>query len=239
MSDRWTDRLSEYLATVIPNVVVTDANVIRDYYLKEYGKSSVMIAYGANCERTESVAILDQLGVVSRGYFLYVSRLEPENNAHMVIEAFEKVKTDKPLLIVGDAPYAREYIRRLKSTSDPRIRFTGAIYGSGYRELQSHAYAYIQATEVGGTHPALIEAMGAGNCVVARDTPENREVLADCGLFFKDAESLVRQLEAMLANPGLVEGLRARAQARAKAHYSWDTVTDAYEKLFRDLAVSG
>jgi glycosyltransferase involved in cell wall biosynthesis len=232
-------RLSEYLATVIPNVVVTDANVIRDYYLKEYGKSSVMIAYGANCERTDTTATLQQLGVVSRSYFLYVSRLEPENNAHMVIEAFEKVKTDKPLLIVGDAPYAHEYIRRLKSTTDPRIRFTGAIYGSGYRELQSHAYAYIQATEVGGTHPALIEAMGAGNGVAARDTPENREVLADCGLFFKDAESLARQLEAMLANPGLVEGLRTRAQARAKAHYSWDAVTDAYEKLFRDLAVSG
>ena len=232
-------RLSEYFATKIPNAVVTDAGVIRDYYLKKYGKTSVMIVYGANCDRVETTAALDRLGVRPRGYFLYVSRLEPENNAHVVIEAFEKVRTDKPLLVVGDAPYAQKYIEQLKSTRDPRIRFPGAIYGTGYRELQSHAHAYIQATEVGGTHPALIEAMGAGNCVVANDTPENREVLGECGLFFQDAETLARHIQDTLTDNALVERLRATAFERAKARYSWDAVTDAYEKLFRDLAVSG
>lgn len=228
-------RISERLSTIIPNVVVTDANVIRDYYLKEYRTPSVMIAYGAHCERTETTAVLDQLRVRPREYFLYVSRLEPENNAHVVIEAFEKVQTHKPLLLVGDAPYAQKYIEQLKSTRDPRIRFPGAIYGTAYRELQSHAYAYIQATEVGGTHPALIEAMAAGNCVIAKDTPENHEVLGDCGLFFLDAEELTRQIQLTLADLLLVERLRASAQGRAKTRYSWDAVTDAYEKLFREL----
>src|SRR5213594_2699766 len=176
-------RISEYLATKIPNVIVSDASVIRDYYLREYKKSSVMIVYGANCAPTVTTTVLDQIGVRPRDYFLYVSRLEPENNAHVVVEAFEKVATEKRLLIVGDAPYARKYIERLKSTSDRRIHFPDAIYGAGYRELQSHAHAYIQATEVGGTHPALIEAMAAGNCVIVNDTPENREVVGDCGLF--------------------------------------------------------
>jgi glycosyltransferase involved in cell wall biosynthesis len=229
-------RMSERLATIVPNAVVTDAEVIRDYYLKKYKTPSVMIAYGANCERTETTTVLDQLGVPPREYFLYVSRLEPENNAHMVIEAFEKVETEKPLLIVGDAPYAQKYIEQLKATRDPRIRFPGAIYGMGYRELQSHAYAYIQATEVGGTHPALIEAMGAGNCVIAKDTPENHEVLGDTGLFFQDAKDLARQIQHTLTDSALVAVLRASAHARAKARYSWDAVTDAYEKLFRDLA---
>ncbi len=229
-------RLSEYLATIIPDVVVSDANVIRDYYVREYRKSSVMIVYGANCDRTETTGTLTQLGVRPREYFLYVSRLEPENNAHVVIEAFEKVQTGMPLLIVGDAPYAQKYIERIKSTRDPRIRFPGAIYGIGYRELQSHAYAYIQATEVGGTHPALIEAMGAGNCVIAKDTPENREVVADCGLFFEGAETLSRRLEAIINDRPLVECLRRKAVLRAKEHYSWDVVTDSYEKLFHDMA---
>ena len=178
---------------------------------------------------------LDRLGVRPRGYFLYVSRLEPENNAHVVIQAFEKVETEKPLLIVGDAPYALKYIERLKATQDPRIRFPGAIYGTGYRELQSHAYAYIQATEVGGTHPALIEAMGAGNCVIAKDTPENREVLADAGVFFRDAAELTRQIQLTLEDHALVARLRVCAQNRAKTSYSWEAVTDAYEKLFREL----
>src|SRR6202007_1861139 len=137
------------LATLIPNVIVADANVIRDYYAREYARASVMIAYGAHCERTETTAVLDRLGVHPREYFLYVSRLEPENNAHIVIEAFEKIRTDKKLVIVGDAPYARTYIEQLKSTRDVRIRFAGSIYGVGYRELQTHAYTYIQATEVG------------------------------------------------------------------------------------------
>src|SRR5205814_2006879 len=97
-------RISEYLSTVIPNAIVTDAKVIRDYYEQKYGKTSLMIAYGADCEPARTTLALDQLGVQPREYFLYVSRLEPENNAHIVIEAFERVQTNKKLLIVGDAP---------------------------------------------------------------------------------------------------------------------------------------
>jgi glycosyltransferase involved in cell wall biosynthesis len=228
-------RISEYLATVIPSAIVTDASVIQDYYLKKHRKRSVMIAYGADCHRVETTTALDRLGVQPREYFLYVSRLEPENNAHIVVEAFEKVQTGKKLLIVGDAPYARSYIEKLKSTRDPRVRFAGAIYGTGYRELQSHAYAYIQATEVGGTHPALIEAMGAGNCVIAKDTPENHEVLEDCGLFFQEAGDLGRLMELTLSDSALAEHLRSRALQRANRAYSWTAVTNAYEKLFKTL----
>jgi glycosyltransferase involved in cell wall biosynthesis len=230
-------RISEYLATIIPDIVVTDAGVIREYYMKQYAKASVMIAYGTECSRVETTAVLERLGVSSRRYFLYVSRLEPENNAHVVIEAFEKVQTPWPCLIVGDAPYAHKYIEQLKTTKDPRIQFPGAIYGQGYRELQSHAYVYLHATEVGGTHPALIEAMGAGNCVITYDTPENREVVGDSGLFFHDRQSLTRQVQSTIDDPALVERLRTKAAARARAHYSWDAVTSAYEKLFEDLMV--
>jgi glycosyltransferase involved in cell wall biosynthesis len=228
-------RMSERLATIIPNVIVTDAEVIRDYYLAQYRKPSVMIAYGAPCERTLSISVLEQLGLHSREYFLYVSRLEPENNAHVVIKAFEKVRTDKPLVIVGDAPYAHAYIEELKSTRDPRVRFPGAIYGTGYRELQSHAFAYIQATEVGGTHPALVESMGVGNCIIAKDTPENREVLADTGLFFREVDDLAQQMQLTLSDGALVSRVRSCSHQRASARYSWDAVTDAYEKLFKEL----
>jgi glycosyltransferase involved in cell wall biosynthesis len=228
-------RLSEFLATFIPNVIVTDAEVIKDYYMRTYSKDSTMIAYGAECSRVDTTATLEQLGLKSRGYFLYVSRLEPENNAHLVVKAFERVQTEKQLVIVGDAPYAYDYIQRLKATEDSRIHFPGGIYGVGYRELQSHAYAYIHATEVGGTHPALIEAMGAGNCVLVFDTPENREVVGESGLFFADAETLGQRIQTALSDPALVQSLRNRAQARAKAVYSWDAVTEAYETLLRKL----
>jgi glycosyltransferase involved in cell wall biosynthesis len=228
-------RFSELFATFIPNVIVTDAAVIREYYRRQYRRESVMIAYGAECGRVETRDILQPLNVAAGDYFLYVSRLEPENNALMVVRAFEEIATGKRLLIVGDAPHAQEYIQRLKTTPDVRIQFPGGIYGTGYRELQSNAYAYIHATEVGGTHPALIEAMGAGNCVLVFDTPENREVVADCGLFFSDQATLADQLRSVLQRPDLVKSLGARAQARARAHYSWDAITDQYEALFHSM----
>jgi glycosyltransferase involved in cell wall biosynthesis len=228
-------RVSEYLATLIPNVIVTDAAVIREYYRQQYGVSSTMIAYGADCSATTTHEIQESLGVKPRDYVLYVSRLEPENNAHLVIDAYKGVRTEKPLLIVGDAPYAREYIAHLKSTRDLRVRFPGALYGMAYRELQSHAYVYVHATEVGGTHPALIEAMGAGNCVLAYDTPENREVVSDCGLFFTSPAELTGLLQKVVDDPQLVETFRGKARARAQAMYSWDAITDEYERLFRTL----
>jgi glycosyltransferase involved in cell wall biosynthesis len=228
-------RVSEYLATWIPNVIVTDAAVIRQYYMDRYGAPSTMIAYGADCTRASTAEVQGKLGLNGRDYILYVSRLEPENNAHLVIQAFERVRTPMPLLIVGDAPYAQQYISNLKSTPDGRVRFPGAIYGKGYRELQSHAYLYVHATEVGGTHPALIEAMGAGNCVLVYDTPENREVVGDCGLFFSDASTLTGLLQTAVDSPELVQSYRDKARARAQALYSWDAITNEYEELFRKL----
>ena len=168
-------RIGEYLATKLPHAIVSDAEVIRKYYLETYKKESVMIPYGANIERISSRDILEKFNLEPNEYILYVSRLEPENNAHIVIEAFKGVETRKRLVIVGDAPYSTEYKQRLRKMArgDSRIVFTGFIFGKGYKELQSHAYCYIQATEVGGTHPALIEAMGFGNCVIVNGTSEN------------------------------------------------------------------
>jgi glycosyltransferase involved in cell wall biosynthesis len=123
----------------------------------------------------------------------------------------------------------------LKATTDARVRFTGAIYGTGYRELQSHAYLYIHATEVGGTHPALIEAMGAGNCVIVYDTPENHEVVGDCGIFFSSVDELAQRVQQAIDNPQLAENYREKARARIQSLYSWDAVTDQYETLLGEL----
>jgi len=228
----------EFFSVVFPHAVVSDARVIQEYYRRRYGKESVFIPYGADTKRLTSTEALEKFGLRPKEYFLYVSRLEPENNAHLVIRAFEQVKTEKKLVIVGDAPYAREYIASLKRTQDARIIFTGYVFGRGYREFQSHAWCYIHATEVGGTHPALIEAMGAGNCVIANGTPENIEVLGDAGLTYERnrVEDLRAKLERVIAEPEMVERLGRKARMRVQEHYSWDAICTAYETLFRKLA---
>ena len=225
------------VAARLPVHVVTDARVIQAYYERAYGRSTDYFPYGTDVGSTADDGTLAGLGLEPGRYALYVSRLEPENNAHVVIEAYRSVRTDFPLAIVGDAPYASQYISSLRSTTDPRVRFLGAIYGHGYHVLRSNAAAYVQATEVGGTHPALVEAMGAGNAIIANDVPEHRETLGDAGLFYRGPEELAARLQSILDNPALAEDLRARAGGRAVAEFSWDHVTDRYEAWL--LALTG
>jgi glycosyltransferase involved in cell wall biosynthesis len=230
--------LAERLATVLPNVTVTDARVIQDYYLAHYRKQSTMIAYGAEVERHPDRMAVRQWRVEPNRYVLYVSRLEPENNAHLVIEAFKKVRTAHKLLIVGDAPYARDYIEELRSRArrDKRIIFTGFVFGKDYRNLQQNAYCYVHATEVGGTHPALLEAMGFGNCVLTLSTPENLEAVGEAGLAYADEQELAEQLQRVLRDGSLVTSYRHRAQERVRRYYDWERIVDRYENLFAELA---
>jgi glycosyltransferase involved in cell wall biosynthesis len=229
--------ICEYFSIWFPNTIVTDARVIERYYRDRYGADSVFIPYGATIEKPSGCETLEKIGVDPEGYFLYVSRLEPENNAHLVVAAFEKVRTSKRLVVVGDAPYAKEYIQKVRATRDPRIIFPGAVYGTGYRQLQAHACGYIHATEVGGTHPALIEAMAQGNIVIANGTPENSEVLQNAGLLYQKnvVTDLIRCLQEVADYPEKYAGLKAAAFERARTAYSWDTVISQYERLFKAL----
>ncbi|HEX8176664.1 MAG TPA: glycosyltransferase [Pyrinomonadaceae bacterium] len=231
-------RVAERLATLLPNEVVTDARVIQDYYQAQYNTPSTMIVYGAEIERRQDRQAVRRWGVEPNRYVLYVSRLEPENNAHLVIEAFKRVRTPYRLLIVGDAPYAHEYIRELRERAepDPRIIFTGFVFGDSYRALQQNAYCYVHATEVGGTHPALVEAMGYGNCVLALAAPENVEVVGEAGIPYRDADELAEKLRRVLLDASLVAAYRQRAQDRVRQYYNWEVVVDRYENLFAELA---
>lgn len=231
-------KASEWLATFLPTSIVTDAVVIKKYYKQKFKKDSTLIPYGAPTVKEKSLDVLHQHNLEPRKYVLYVSRLEPENNAHRVVSAFEKVETDLNLVVVGDAPYNDEYIKKLKSTPDKRIIFTGYVFGNGYRELQSNAYFYVQATEVGGTHPALLEGMGFGNCVLANDVPEHREVLGDAGIFFSANGNgeLSKKMQYLLDNPDAVSRYREKTLDRAIRRYSWGKITSDYEMLFKKLA---
>ena len=228
--------VSEWLSTFLPTAIVTDAQVIQDYYATRYHKESSMIAYGADVERLAAPEHLLKFGLKSNQYILYVSRLEPENNAHLVIEAYEKVETDLPLVIVGGAPYAEEYIAQLKSTKDQRVKFLGFVFGADYRALQQNAYCYVHATEVGGTHPALIEAMGAGNCALVLNTPENLEVMGEAGISYNSSEDLAAQLRRLLTDPTIISEYRARAMNRVRQRYDWEQITNQYEWLLARLA---
>lgn len=228
--------MSEYLAVRVATCLVADAQVIHDYYQGKHSVNSYVIPYGFAAPDEMDLSVLARLGLKPSRYFLYVSRLEPENNAHVVIQAHALADSEVPLLVVGDAPYAERYKIRLRKIAGPRVIFAGAIYGSDYHALQANALAYIQATEVGGTHPALVEAMGHGNLIMANDTPEHREVLVETGLYYQrnDPASLAALLRDAELNPGLKESLGRSARARAERYYNWEDVTERYLEVLKE-----
>ncbi len=230
--------LSERLASLCPDAVVTDARTIQRYYGHRYSLATHYIAYGAPREGVRTRHKLDELGLEPGEYFLYVSRFEPENNALLVVREFERSRTGRKLVMVGGAPYAAAYIAQVKATRDPRILFPGPVYGEGYAELQSHCRAYIHATEVGGTHPALVEAMGRRCALLYLDTPENREAVGPSGLPYAARRGSLQARVDELSEAGepILGALRAGAAREAAARYDWAAVTDDYERLLGDLA---
>jgi glycosyltransferase involved in cell wall biosynthesis len=234
----WYIRSCERWATRLPHRIVTDSRRVEQYYRERHGVASTYIAYGAEPTGGPPGPYLARFGLEPRRYILFVGRLVPENCAHHLVEAFQGLATDMRCVIVGDAPYSAAYIRALRATTDPRVVFTGYLFGDGYRELLANAYGFVETSEVGGTHPALLEAMAAGSCVVVNDTPENLETIGDAGFNYPGAlgaAGLRTALERLLKDPALVTEQGARGLERVRAHYSWAGVTEAYERLFHEL----
>lgn len=229
-------RLCERLAACMPEKIITDASVIERYYRRVYRRPSKMIPYGADLERPSGHRTLERLGLEAGEYLLYVSRFEPENNPDRVAEAFAQTATSRKLVMLGDAPYADELRERLRAFEGEQILLPGALYGESYRELLFHCRLYIHATEVGGTHPALVEAMGAGRPTLVLDTPENREVAGESGTFFRfENRGMQNALESFLEDSEGLAEQGHRAAERAGNCYSWDAVTRSYEELLEAL----
>lgn len=235
-------RAAERLSPTMATRAITDSHAVAHIFEQRFGKRIGVVPYGAEAPPDTGLGALEQLGLEPRNYILFVGRLEPENNPHVLVEAFARIPSAKTrgmkLVVVGGAPYASDYIERVRRAADPRVIFPGYIFGRGYWELQRNAYVFCAPTEVGGTHPVILEALAAGSCVLANDHRPNAETIGDAGVFFSGAEGvpdLARRLEALLDEPETVAAYRERALERAKL-YSWDSVATAYEQLLLDMA---
>jgi len=235
-------RIAERLSPRMATRAITDSYAVAHIFEQRFGKQIGVVPYGAEAPPDTGQGTLERLGLEPGRYVLFVGRLEPENNPHVLVEAWAKIPTAKTngmkLVVVGGAPYASDYIERVRRAADPRVLFPGYIFGRGYWELQRGAYLFCTPTEVGGTHPVILEALAAGNCVLVNDYKPNAETVGEAGAYFagdRGSEDLALQLERLLDDPETVAEYRKRAVKRA-ALYSWDAVTTAYEQLLEDLA---
>ncbi len=228
------------LATRNFDEIVTDAEAMAEVYRKEFQSPSTVIAYGANPAHSEAPERIGEFGLKARDYYLIVGRLIPDNNADVIIRGFERSKTRRKLVVVGDVPYKDEYAERVKATTDPRVRFVGYVKDQALlRELYCNAYAYFHGHEFGGTNPALLKALGFGCGILALDTPFSREVLAGDrhGRYFpKSAEGVAASMDWAESNPDRLQAMRDTSRRRIEEAYTWEKITDQYEALFTRLA---
>src|SRR5687768_4065864 len=233
-------QLCERLSTILPNACVTDSHVVQAYYRERFHHDPVYIPYGSELERRPPGPTLERLGLTPGQYVLFVGRLVAENCVDHLIDAFPLLRTNFKCVVVGGASYADEYIARLqtKAASDSRIILTGYLFGEAYQELGSNAALFVETSGVGGTHPALVEAMAFDRCVVVNGTPENLETMGGAGRSYSGTEgavALARVLQDLLDRPDAVAELAEAAGRRAREHYTWNAVTDAYERLFLEI----
>lgn len=235
-------RWSEGMAARFADSVIADHPVIKERYSRQFGIECDLVSYGADVvENDPGRAALEKLGIQPGEYYLYVSRLTPENAADVVMEAYLRSGAKRPLIVVGDAPYVTDYvekIRRLAASSEGRIRMTGYLFGDAYKQLSFHSRAYIFPTSIEATRPVLLEQMGMGACVLARDTASNRHILADAALWFDDADpvpSLATRFAEVDQPSHSAAERSATARRRIREHYNWDHVATQYDRLLHRL----
>jgi glycosyltransferase involved in cell wall biosynthesis len=232
-------RMAESLAVRDADALIADAAGIQDYYHHEFCADTTLLTYGAPLLTDLHEDAIRAVGLTSRGYHLVVARMEPENHVHLIVEAYRRSRSSRPLVVVGTAPYAAEYIDRIHRTaaSEPRIRLMGGVWDQRLLDqLYGHALTYVHGHSVGGTNPSLLRAMGAGAVTLAFDVVFNREVVGSGGRFFRTEDQLARLFEE--ADSMEADALRAIGSGlrqRAATHYDWEVVTDGYEQLAYDL----
>jgi glycosyltransferase involved in cell wall biosynthesis len=226
---------AERVCALASNRVVVDSRTIGDYYQLRWSAPSTYIPYGAPVTKSEDRSILERYGLEPNGYVLMASRLEPENNAALLIEAWQAVPNGRQLAIVGAANWDSAYVRDLKraAAATRGVRMLGGVYERGhYDELLCNCFVYVHGNEVGGTSPGLLRALGAGACVLSIDADINREVGGESVLYFKkDPDDLAGLLKRVLDDPDLVAGKRSLARSTVASRYDWEAVAGGYEEL--------
>lgn len=215
--------------------LIFDARAIEAYWRKTFRTQGTFIPYGGDV--LPALAILE--GLNHRGYVLMVARFVPENSVSEFFQAVPAIAEKYPVVIVGDTGYGgalNETAERLASTY-PAVSWLGHVSNDSLLlTLWQHAGVYFHGHSVGGTNPALVQAMAAGAPVLARDTVYNREVLGPRGRFVPAVPTTISRevLEMMNDQNGLEEHSRANTQ-RAEQHYSWSRVCFDYEQALRSL----
>ena len=221
------------------SIIVLNTSM-QEYFLREYGRDTVLIPNGVEpAEIRPAREIIEQFGLVSRGYILFVGRLDPGKGIHYLIDAYRKLHTDKKLVIAGGSSDTDDYVKQLHEMAGdtPSIIFTGFLQGPVLEELYSNAHLYVLPSDHEGMPLSLLEAMNYGCCCVTSDIRECTAVLNGCGLTFPrgNAEALRETLQNLCDHPDQAEAYRSEAREVISSKYTWQEITEQTDRLYRRL----
>ena len=225
--------LNEHLGSRLGNHLVADHPEIARHLGRAASASKItMIPYGADRLADLPAASVRALGLEPGGYLSLVARPEPENSVLEVVQAFSRQPRGVKLAVLGAYRDDQPYHRAVRAAASAEVCFLGPIYDQPVvQSLRLHSLAYLHGHRVGGTNPSLVEALGAGNAVIAHDNRFNRWVLGEAGCFFDSADALHRQLCTLLHDPARLAAMRAASRQRFEAAFTWPVVLAAYEGL--------
>ena len=236
----WLKR-SERWATRSADCIIADNTTIVDRYQTQYGTRPEHLSYGLTV-RDEPVQAgeLDRWGLQANGYFLYVSRLTPENEAELLLRAYREMADPLPLVMVGGDPYAHAYRRRLEALATDRVIFTGLRFSDAYIELSQNSRAFIMPATIEATRLVLLDQLGMGKAIIYHDCAATREVLGDAGIPFgpdHPVATLAAKLHWAAEDPEGCAAAGRRARQRAE-QFRWEAVLDRYEEIFRRIGAT-
>ena len=226
---------SNFLTAYIPDKVIFDNIYNKEYFERKFHRHYDFIPYGSEVKvSSHQSSIFEKIGILPGEYFLFVGRFIPDKGVHLLIQAFQKVKTDKKLVLIGGSPAPTRYEREIRNTEDDRIIFPGYIYGDDTSSLMKNAFVYIQPSLIEGLSPVILTVMGLGTPLICSDIVENKFITGDNATHFKSGsvDSLFEKIEYSLIG---IDELKEKAQIGQQdilRRFNWETITDQYIKLF-------
>jgi len=230
-------RLGERAAVSLPTQTMVVSKELQNYYRARYGVETCYVPNGGMLRERRLPEKIFDWGLLPGKYVLFLGRFSPEKSCHLLVEAFETLNTDVKLVLAGASSYCDDYSRRLKAHASEQIKILDWVSGDALDELLTNAMIFVLPSDLEGLSLALLDAMGAGLCVLTSDVAENREAVAEAGFTFRrgDAADLAERLRFLIANPSLREAAGQAAERRIREHYQWSMIAAEIERVYFEM----
>jgi glycosyltransferase involved in cell wall biosynthesis len=227
-------RLGERASVKLPSATMVVSQELRRHYSKEHGVDTFYVPNGGVLREWREPKKILEWGLEPGQYILFLGRFSPEKGCHLLIDAYQQLDTTVKLVLAGGASYCDDYTRKLRTHASEQILMLDWVSGETLDELLTNAMVFVLPSDIEGLSLALLDAMGAGLCVLTSDIPENRELVDEAGFTFKNGNSadLTDRLRFLIANPAVREAAGRAAKARIREQYLWPTIAENIERVY-------